>query len=91
MSFYGLTGVPGGPGINYTDYATWNVGVGFTYKVLTLDLRYIDTNLSKGDCNAFTSDHTARLRRQLHRAINPVGFGSKLVRRALRRQAHRPT
>jgi len=27
----------------------------FTYKVFTLDLRYSDTNLSKGDCNAFTS------------------------------------
>ena len=58
-SFYGLTGLAGGPGINYADYATWNVGLGFTYKVLTLDLRYIDTNLSKGNCNAFTSDHTA--------------------------------
>jgi hypothetical protein len=22
-------------------------------------LRYFDTNLNKGDCNAFTSDHTA--------------------------------
>ncbi|HXF89781.1 MAG TPA: TorF family putative porin [Xanthobacteraceae bacterium] len=45
--------------INYADYATWNVGVGFTWKVVTLDLRYTDTNLNKGDCNAFTSDHTA--------------------------------
>ena len=27
--------------------------------MFTVDLRYIDTNLSKGDCNAFTSDHTA--------------------------------
>ena len=24
--------------------------------MFTLDLRYSDTNLSKGDCNAFTSD-----------------------------------
>ncbi len=45
--------------INYADYATWNVGIGFTWKVVTLDLRYTDTNLNKGDCNAFTGDHTA--------------------------------
>ena len=42
------------------DYNTWNVGLGFTWKVFTLDLRYYDTDLSKGDCNAFTSDPTAR-------------------------------
>ncbi len=71
------SGVPGGPGINYKDYATWNVGIGFTYKVLTLDLRYIDTNLSKGDCNAFTSDHTAAAPPTSITAINPGGFGSK--------------
>ena len=39
-------------------YNTWNIGIGFTYKVFTLDLRYSDTDLSKGDCNAFTSDFT---------------------------------
>jgi uncharacterized protein (TIGR02001 family) len=46
-------------GIPYKSYTNWDVGLGFTYKVFTLDLRYFDTNLSKGDCNAFTSDHTA--------------------------------
>ena len=75
-SFYGLTGLAGGPGINYADYATWNVGIGFTYKVLTLDLRYSDTNLSKADCNAFTSDHTATFNGSFS-AINPGGVGSK--------------
>jgi uncharacterized protein (TIGR02001 family) len=56
--FYGLAPVfPNG--VNYKDYNTWNVGVGFTYKVFTLDLRYSDTDLNKGDCNAFTSDFTA--------------------------------
>ena len=45
------------------DYTTWNVGVGFTWKVFTLDLRYIDTDLNKGDCNAFTGDHTATFTR----------------------------
>ena len=38
-AFYGMT--------KYTSYANWDVGVGFTWKVLTLDLRYYDTNLSK--------------------------------------------
>ena len=64
-AFYGCTPAVGGclasspRGINYADYTTWNVGVGWTWKVFTVDLRYIDTNLSKANCNAFTSDHTA--------------------------------
>ena len=86
-SFYG-TGFtnPGfaGPfpnGINYADYNTWNIGIGFTYKVFTLDLRYSDTNLSKGDCNAFTSDFSARgnitpASGTFITAINPTGVGS---------------
>ena len=74
-SFYGLTGLPGGAGINYADYATWNAGLGFTYKVLALDLRYFDTNLSKANCNAFTSDHTATFNGNFS-VINPSGVGS---------------
>ena len=46
-------------GIPYADYNTWNVGLGFTWKVFTLDLRYYDTDLGKANCNAFTSDPTA--------------------------------
>lgn len=42
--------------IPLSDYNTWNVGVGFTWKAFTLDLRYSDTDMSKGDCNALTSD-----------------------------------
>jgi hypothetical protein len=38
------------------DYATWNVGIAFTWKVATLDLRYYDTNLSKENCNLLTGD-----------------------------------
>ncbi len=45
--------------VKYADYNTWNVGIGFTYKVFTLDFRYSDTNLSMADCNLFTSDFTA--------------------------------
>lgn len=62
-AFYGTTlatfagpALPGG--IPEPSYNTWNIGIGFTYKVFTLDLRYSDTNLSKGDCNALTSDYS---------------------------------
>lgn len=41
------------------DYSTWNVGLAFTYKVFTLDLRYYDTDLSKEECNILTGDPTA--------------------------------
>jgi hypothetical protein len=74
-AFYGLAGTPFAAGIPYADYATWNVGFGWTWKVFTLDLRYIDTDLSKADCNAFTSDYTARFTGDVS-PINPGGFGS---------------
>ena len=44
------------PAPNLPDYLTWNLGVAFTYKVFTLDLRYHDTNLSKEACWILTSD-----------------------------------
>ncbi|MGJ4930641.1 TorF family putative porin [Bradyrhizobium sp. HKCCYLS2038] len=81
-SFYGTaiaSPTGGGPfpnGIKYADYNTWNIGVGFTYKVMTLDLRYSDTNLSKANCNAFTSDYTAVANGSFS-PINPTGVGSK--------------
>jgi hypothetical protein len=82
-SFYGTnvaSPLGGGPfpnGVKYADYNTWNIGIGFTYKVFTLDLRYSDTNLSKGACNAFTSDYTARVATAGSvSAINPGGFES---------------
>ena len=62
-------------GIPYRSYTTWNVGIGITKSVFTLDFRYYDTDLNKGDCNAFTSDHTARFSGDFT-AINPAGFGS---------------
>ncbi len=85
-NFYGIpagTAIAGGGvttgvfagGVPYADYATWNVGGGFTWKVFTLDLRYTDTNLSKGDCNAFTSDFTASGVSNVT-PINPSGLGS---------------
>jgi hypothetical protein len=62
-------------GIPYKSYDTWNIGVGFTYKVFTLDLRYSDTDLSKGDCNAFTSSFNATGTTNVT-PINPGGAGS---------------
>jgi uncharacterized protein (TIGR02001 family) len=56
-AFYAVPGFPAG--IPYASYWNWDAGLGFTWKSFTLDLRYYGSNLSKADCNAFTSDHTA--------------------------------
>lgn len=42
--------------LDLPDYTTWNVGLAFTYKVFTLDLRYYDTDLSKENCFILTAD-----------------------------------
>ncbi|KPF71258.1 hypothetical protein IP69_07880 [Bosea sp. AAP35] len=42
--------------IRLPDYNYWNVGVSYTYKNLTADVRYHDTNLSKTECFTLTSD-----------------------------------
>jgi hypothetical protein len=51
--FYGYYQLP--------DYTNWSVGIGFTYKVFTLDLRYYDTDLTRANCNGLTGDHTAKV------------------------------
>jgi uncharacterized protein (TIGR02001 family) len=73
-AFYAVPAFPNG--IKYADYNTWNIGLGWTWKVFTLDLRYSDTDLSKGNCNAFTSDFTAAGLGNVT-PINPGGAGSK--------------
>jgi Bacterial protein of unknown function (Gcw_chp) len=72
-SFYGVPNFPNG--IKYADYDTWNIGIGFTYKVFTLDLRYSGTDLSKGNCSAFTSAYNASGNTNVT-PINPLGTGS---------------
>jgi uncharacterized protein (TIGR02001 family) len=57
---YGRLDIEGGPTLFSTtapsgpfampSFNTWNAGVGFTYKVFTLDLRYSDTSLSSTGC-----------------------------------------
>lgn len=37
-----------------TDYTTWNAGIAFNYKAMTLDLRYWDTDLSDTNCSTIT-------------------------------------
>jgi hypothetical protein len=73
-TFYGTPLFP--RGIKLPEYTTWNVGLGFTYKVFTLDLRYYDTDLSKSNCNVLTGDHTASFNPGAATAINPDGLNS---------------
>jgi hypothetical protein len=78
-SFYGVVSPLGNfaAGVPEPSYNTWNVGVGFTYKVFTLDLRYSDTSLSKASCNVFTSDYATRsFSPAFITPTNPGGFGS---------------
>jgi len=74
-SFYGIPGTIYASGIPYASYDTWNIGIGFTYKVFTLDLRYSDTDLSKGNCSAFTSAFNATGTTNVT-PINPGGTSS---------------
>ena len=72
-AFYGNNIYPNG--IPEPSYNTWNVGLGFTWKVFTLDLRYSDTDLSKAECNAFTSVPRAPLSASFVTPINQ-GLGT---------------
>jgi hypothetical protein len=76
--FYG-TGIVGSPfanGVKYSSYTTWDAGVSFTYKVLTLDLRYYDTNLNKAQCNVFTAAQNATFSPGNITTQNPNGLGT---------------
>jgi uncharacterized protein (TIGR02001 family) len=83
-AFYGVgpnppifTAVPASyaNGIPYKNFLNWDVGFALTKGVWTMDFRYYQSNLSKADCNAFTSDHTASGTSNAD-AINPSGLGS---------------
>ncbi len=67
-AFYGFT--------NYTSYANWDLGIGFTWKVLTLDLRYYDSDLNKAECNAFTSAQNVTFSPSFVTTQNPNGLGT---------------
>jgi Bacterial protein of unknown function (Gcw_chp) len=72
--FYATPAYPAG--VPYTSYATWDVGLGFTWKVLTLDLRYYDTDLNKAECSVFTSAQNATFSLANVTAQNPNGLGT---------------
>jgi hypothetical protein len=77
-TFYG-TGIPGSSqefGVKYTSYWNWDAGLGWTYKAFTLDLRYYDTNLTKSQCNAFTSASNSSFATTNITTQNPNGLGS---------------
>jgi hypothetical protein len=74
--FYATGVAPFAGGVKYTSYTTWDLGLGFTYKVLTLDLRYYDTNLTKAQCNVFTSAENASFSPGNVTAQNPNGLGT---------------
>ena len=63
-------------GVPYADYNTWNLGIGWTYKMFTVDLRYTDTDLSKAECNLFTGDHTATFSPSAITVLNTTGNAS---------------
>ena len=63
-------------GVPLPSYLNWDLGLGITWKSLTLDLRYYDTNLTKAQCNVFTMDQTATFSSANVTAQNPFGLGS---------------
>ena len=82
-TFYAVPAFPNG--ISYKSYTTWNVGIGITKSVFTLDFRYYDTDLNQGDCNAFTSDQNARFTNSVT-CDQPGWVRLELVRLVLRRR-----
>jgi hypothetical protein len=75
--FYGTNiAGPYATGVKYTSYWNWDAGVGFTWKVLTLDLRYYDTNLNKSQCEVFTSAQNGSFSPGNVTTQNPSGLGT---------------
>jgi uncharacterized protein (TIGR02001 family) len=68
---------PGGTGWDLPSYTTWNAGIGFTYKALTIDLRYYDTDLSPEECNVLTADPGATTNGTPIPVTNVLGSRSK--------------
>ena len=54
--------------LDLPDYTYWNIGLAFTYKVFTLDLRYHDTDLSKEECYLLTGDPGASIGSPVNRS-----------------------
>jgi uncharacterized protein (TIGR02001 family) len=61
-------------------YLNWQAGVTFNYKVINLDLRYYDTNLSNENCFVLTGDPNARPGGAVDPITNPEGLTSRWCR-----------
>jgi uncharacterized protein (TIGR02001 family) len=72
-----VVGVFGPPAWELPDYTTWNIGIGVTYKIFTLDFRYYDTDLSREECNILTADPSAAFGGAIDPIRNPNGLRSK--------------
>jgi hypothetical protein len=62
--------------VKYQSYQTWNVGLGVTWKVFTLDVRYYDTNMTAANCAVYTSSQNAAFSTSAISAVNPGGLTS---------------
>jgi len=58
-------------------YLNWQAGVTITRKMINLDLRYHDTNLTKENCFVFTGDPNARPGGRPDPVTNPNGLTSR--------------
>jgi uncharacterized protein (TIGR02001 family) len=58
-------------------YTNWNAGVTFSWKVVSFDLRYYDTNLSKENCFVYTGDTNAVAGGIIDPLRNPEGLMSR--------------
>jgi uncharacterized protein (TIGR02001 family) len=67
-----------GPAFNVPDYTYWNVGAGYTFKNVTVDLRYHDTDASGKECFLLTTD-PGGLRSGRSRWCNPAVVASLSV------------
>jgi len=74
-AFYGIAGTAFATGVPYKSYWNWDAGIAFTWRAITLDLRYYGTNLNKANCNVFTSDQNASGTTNVI-PTNPGGLGS---------------
>ena len=58
-------------------YLNWQAGVTLTHKMINLDLRYHDTNLTRENCFVFTGDPNARPGGRPNPVTNPDGLVSR--------------
>lgn len=63
-------------GFSLPEYLNWQAGITFTHKLVSLDLRYYDTNLTRENCFVFTGDPGATPGGSFNPITNPGGLRS---------------